>query len=72
MTMEWYDEPDETDGDDMASGWGIPLNEPLPTSPPTEPPTDTDEPAATLLLRPFDDEPGAEFHPHLRRFGEAS
>lgn len=72
MHTDWYDEPDEDDGDDMTSSWGIPLNEPLAASPPAEPPKEADEPPATLLLRPFDDEPGAEFHPRLRRFGEAS
>jgi hypothetical protein len=71
MTTDWYDEPDEEDGDDLASSWGIPLNEPAPAVP-TEPPSAEDEPPATLLLRPHDFEPEAEFHPRLRRFGEAS
>lgn len=71
MTMDWYDEPDEEEGDDLASGWGIPLNEPAPAAGPPESPPAEESPA-TLLFRPTDDEPGAEFHPRLRRFGEAS
>ena len=70
MTMDWYDEPDEDEGDDVASSWGIPLNEPAPTARPTDPPTE--DPPATLLFRPHDFEPEAAFHPRLRRFGEAS
>lgn len=72
MTTDWYDEPDELEaGEDMASSWGIPLHEPSP--PPTaDAGPAAEEPPATLLLRPYDFEPEAGFHPRLRRFGEAS
>ena len=66
MTTDWYDEPDEADGDDMASSWGIQLDEPAPSPRPVEPPP-AEEPPATLLLRSHDEEAGAEFHPRLRR-----
>ena len=72
MTTDWYDEPDEDAGDDMASSWGIPLNEPAPAAGPAETPKAEDEPPPTFLLRDYETEPGAEFHPRLRWFGEVS
>ena len=71
MTTDWYDEPDD-EGDDLASSWGIPLNEPAPAAPPAEAPKAEDESPTTFLLRAYETEPEDEFHPRLRRFGEAS
>lgn len=68
----WLDEPDDED-DDLASSWGVPLDEPAPATPPPALKLEAvDDPPPTFLLRPYDGEPEAEFHPRLRRFGEAS
>jgi hypothetical protein len=72
MDAEWLDEPDE-EADDLASSWGIPLNEPLAATPPAADPAENDDDLPpTFLLRPYEQEPDIEFHPRLRRFGEAS
>ena len=70
MDTDWSDLPD--DEDDVASNWGIPLDEPAPTALPANPPEASDEPPMTFPFPAYDAEPEAEFHPRLRRFGEAS
>ena len=74
MQIEWSHDPDESD---LPAVWAVPLNEspePIPKILPLPTPARTDSPSGpdSFLLQGSDPAPGDEFHPRLRRFGEAA
>jgi hypothetical protein len=72
MPIDWSHDPEESD---LPAVWAVPLNESVDPAPTILPlPSRTDSPSDTdsFLLQGSDPAPGDEFHPRLRRFGEAA
>ena len=74
MHINWSNETDEPE---FPTGWAIPLDEPAESDPsilplPSPEQRDQTPDPASFLLQGSDPAPGDEFHPRLRRFGEAA